>query len=80
MATLSVRIDDSLKERAFDVLNELDISPSELIRQALQYVAEKKKSPFKITVELEEDDSDIIEIAKQRLADPRPIKVNLNDL
>lgn len=79
MATLSVRIDDSLKERAFSVLDELNVTPSELIRQSLQYVAEKGKLPFKTTVELD-DDSDIIAIAKQRLADPRPVKVTLNDL
>lgn len=80
MATINIRIDDNLKMRAFSVLDELDISPSELIRQALQYVADKKKSPFKTTVELEDDDSDIIEIAKQRLANIQPVKVNLDDL
>lgn len=40
MASINVRIDDELKARAYRELEKLGVTPSELMRQALQYVAD----------------------------------------
>jgi len=37
MASINVRIDDDLKARAYRELERLGVTPSELMRQALQY-------------------------------------------
>lgn len=47
MASINIRIDDDLKARAYHELDELGVTPSELVRQALQYVAERGQLPFK---------------------------------
>lgn len=47
MASINVRIDDDLKARAYRELEKLGVTPSELMRQALQYVAERGQLPFK---------------------------------
>jgi RHH-type rel operon transcriptional repressor/antitoxin RelB len=47
MASINVRIDDDLKARAYHELEKLGVTPSELMRQALQYVAERGQLPFK---------------------------------
>ena len=39
MASINIRIDDDLKARAYLELEKLGVTPSELMRQALQYVA-----------------------------------------
>lgn len=41
MASINVRVDDDLKTRAYLELERLGVTPSELMRQALQYVAER---------------------------------------
>ncbi|RMV12838.1 Bifunctional antitoxin/transcriptional repressor RelB [Pseudomonas savastanoi] len=38
MASINVRIDDDLKARAYLELEKLGVTPSELLRQTLQYV------------------------------------------
>ncbi|MCJ8273557.1 MAG: type II toxin-antitoxin system RelB/DinJ family antitoxin [Psychrosphaera sp.] len=50
MATLNIRIDDKLKEQAYQVLEELGVSPSESIRQMLQYIATNKRLPIKVSI------------------------------
>ena len=40
MASINIRVDDELKARAYQELERLGVTPSELMRQALQYVAE----------------------------------------
>ena len=47
MASINIRIDDDLKTRAYRELEKLGVTPSELMRQALQYVAERGQLPFK---------------------------------
>jgi len=47
MASINIRIDDELKQRSFAELEKLGVTPSELLRQTLQYVAERGKLPFK---------------------------------
>ena len=43
MASINIRVDDDLKARAYKELDRLGVTPSELMRQALQYVAERGK-------------------------------------
>jgi RHH-type rel operon transcriptional repressor/antitoxin RelB len=44
-ASINVRIDDDLKALAYRELEKLGVSPSELMRQVLQYVAERWQLP-----------------------------------
>lgn len=79
MGTINLRIDDELKAASFAELEKLGVTPSDLLRQTLEYVALHKKLPFTKTY-LTGDDSDLLEIARERLANPEPIKVSLDDL
>nr|WP_314491037.1 type II toxin-antitoxin system RelB/DinJ family antitoxin [uncultured Pseudomonas sp.] len=79
MASINIRIDDELKARAYQELERLGVTPSELVRQALQYVAEQGKLPFR-SVLMTEEDQDFIAIVKERLASPQRVKVQLDDL
>lgn len=79
MASINVRIDDDLKARAYRELEKLGVTPSELMRQALQYVAERGQLPFK-PVLMTEDDEALIAMVRERLAAPQRVKVSLDDL
>jgi RHH-type rel operon transcriptional repressor/antitoxin RelB len=80
MGTINIRIDDELKQRSYAVLEQLGVTPSELLRQTLEYVAQQQKLPFK-PVLLTDEDQELIELAKARLANPLPgIKVTLDSL
>jgi len=79
MGTITIRVDDNLKDQAYKALKDMDITPSELLRQTLKYVAENNKLPFK-PVLLNDDDLDILTTARERLNDPKPVAVSLNDL
>lgn len=79
MASINIRIDDELKKHAFAQLERLGVTPSELLRQTLQYVAERGKLPFK-PVLLNDEDEALVALAAERLADPQRVKVSLDDL
>ncbi|PDO83618.1 type II toxin-antitoxin system RelB/DinJ family antitoxin [Kosakonia pseudosacchari] len=80
MATLNVRLDDKLKAEAWRVLEKLNITPTEAVRLLFQYVAENGRMPIK-TVTVSEDESALLEIVRERLANPQKgIKVNLDEL
>lgn len=79
MGTINLRIDDELKARSFASLEKLDITPSELLRQTLEYVAENGKLPFK-RVLMTDEDIELVAIAKERLKDPQALSVSLDDL
>ncbi len=80
MATLNVRLDDKLKEEAWKVLEKLDITPTEAVRLLFQYVAENGRMPIK-TVTVSEDEAALLEVVRERLANPQKgIKVRLDDL
>ena len=79
MASINVRVDDDLKARAYSELEKLGVTPSELMRQALQYVAERGQLPFK-PVLMTEDDEALLATVRKRLADPLRVKVSLDDL
>jgi RHH-type rel operon transcriptional repressor/antitoxin RelB len=79
MASINIRIDDELKVRAYHELEKLGVTPSELMRQALQYVAEGGQLPFRPVLMTEEDEA-LIATVRERLAAPQRVKVALDDL
>jgi len=80
MATLTIRLDDKLKNDAYAELEKLDVTPSEAIRLTFQYIIENKRLPVK-NITISDSEADLIEIVKRRLNNPQKgIKVNLDDL
>jgi RHH-type rel operon transcriptional repressor/antitoxin RelB len=79
MATINIRIDDDLKVRSYATLERLGVTPSELLRSTLQYVADEGRLPIK-TALLTEEDAELLETARKRLQSPEPVKVDLDNL
>ena len=80
MATMNIRIDAALKERAGEALDELGVTASEAVRLTLEYVAKNKRLSVQVAL-LADEDADIIELARQRLANPgKRIRVAFDDL
>ena len=79
MASINIRVDDDLKARAYKELERLGVTPFELMRQALQYVAERGKLPFR-PVLMTEEDEDLIATVQERLGSPQRVRVQLDDL
>ncbi|QXI28854.1 type II toxin-antitoxin system RelB/DinJ family antitoxin [Pseudomonas vanderleydeniana] len=79
MASINVRIDDDLKTRAYRELEKLGVTPSELMRQVLQYVVERGQLPFKPVLMTEEDET-LLATVRELLAAPQRVKVSMNDL
>jgi RHH-type rel operon transcriptional repressor/antitoxin RelB len=79
MASINIRVDDDLKARAYRELDRLGVTPSELMRQALQYVAERGQLPFRPVLLTEEDEA-LVSLVRERLATPLRVKVSLDDL
>lgn len=79
MATINIRIDDNLKAKSYAALEELGVSPSDVLRQTLEYVAQNNRLPFQ-SVLVDDQDRELLAIAKQRLSAPQCIKVSLDDL
>ena len=79
MTTINIRIDEGLKRESFETLQELGVTPSELLRMTLQYVVDTKQLPFKTHL-LTPEDEELIAIARERLKNPQRVKVSLDDL
>lgn len=79
MGTITIRVDDNLKIEAYQALQQLNITPSELLRQTLEYVAQNHKLPFKLVL-MDDEDLKLLEIARDRLKKPQPVAVKLDDL
>lgn len=80
MSTVNIRIDENLKKRSFSALEKLGVSPSEFLRQTLEYVAEHERLPFK-SVLVTESEEELLALVRERLDNPKPgIKVSLDDL
>ncbi|PJG58919.1 type II toxin-antitoxin system RelB/DinJ family antitoxin [Aeromonas cavernicola] len=80
MGTINLRIDDELKARSYAVLDKLGVTPSELLRQTLEYVATQEKLPFKTTL-VTEDEAALLALVRERLASPQKgIRVSLDEL
>lgn len=78
-ASINIRVDDDLKARAYRELEKLGVTPSELMRQALQYVADRGQLPFRTMLMTEEDEA-LMAVVRERLAAPQRVKVSLDDL
>ncbi|WP_285425318.1 type II toxin-antitoxin system RelB/DinJ family antitoxin [Pseudomonas sp. efr-133-TYG-103a] len=78
-ASINVRIGEDLKIRAYRELERLGVTPSELLRQALQYVAERGQLPFKPVLMTDEDEA-LLATVRERLADPQRLKISMDDL
>lgn len=65
MGTFNLRLDDTLKAKSFAQLEKLDITPSELLRQTLEYVVLHQELPFKKTY-LSNEDAQLLETAKRQ--------------
>ncbi len=80
MGTINIRVDDELKTRSYAALEKLGVTPSELLRQTLEYVATRGTLPFKPVLLTDEDEA-LISLVKERLASPQKgIEVSLDDL
>ncbi len=79
MGTITIRVSDELKTESYSAIQKLGITPSELLRQTLQYVADNQKLPFKSTL-LNSEDEELLKVARERLASPDPVDVDINTL
>ncbi|MBA5603211.1 type II toxin-antitoxin system RelB/DinJ family antitoxin [Pectobacterium aroidearum] len=79
MDNVTFRIDDDLKKRSYAALKKLGITPSEALRLTLEYIAENERLPFKQSL-LSDEDAELIEIVRERLRNPKPVSVTLDDL
>ena len=80
MGTINLRIDDDLKTRSYAVLEKLGVTPSDLLRQTLEYVATQERLPFRTAV-VTADEEALLALVRERLANPQQgIIVSLDDL
>jgi RHH-type rel operon transcriptional repressor/antitoxin RelB len=54
-------------------------TPSEALRLMLEYIADNERLPFKQTL-LSDEDAELVEIVKERLCNPKPVRVTLDEL
>ncbi|HHI2081563.1 TPA: type II toxin-antitoxin system RelB/DinJ family antitoxin [Escherichia coli] len=52
---------------------------SEALRLMLEYIADNERLPFKQTL-LSDEDAELVEIVKERLRKPKPVRVTLDEL
>ncbi len=57
----------------------MGITPSEALCLMLEYVADNERLPFRQTL-LSDEDADLVEIVRERLRDPKPVRVKLDEL
>lgn len=81
MATVNFRIDDNLKEKSYAVMHQLGVTPTDIFKNVLQYIAETGKLPVK-TVVVSDEDAELLALVKKRLNDPRDMfeEITLDDL
>lgn len=79
MGSINLRIDDELKARSYAALEKMGVTPSEALRLMLEYIADNERLPFKQTL-LSDEDAELVEIVKERLRKPKPIRVTLDEL
>ena len=49
------------------------------LRLMLEYIADNERLPFKQTL-LSDEDAELVEIVKERLCNPKPVRVTLDEL
>ncbi len=77
--TISFRIPSEVKQSVKPILEAQGISVSELCQTVFEYVAKTGQIPVKKEL-MSQEDRELIEIAKKRLAEPGSIAVRLEDL
>ena len=77
--SINLRIDDELKARSYAALEKMGVTPSEALRLMLEYIADNERLPFKQTL-LSDEDAELVEIVKERLCNPKPVRVTLDEL
>ena len=77
MGSINLRIDDELKARSYAALEKM--GPSEALRLMLEDIADNERLPFKQTL-LSDEDAELVEIVKERLRNPKPVRVTLDEL
>lgn len=58
---------------------KMGVTPSEALRLMLEYIADNERLPFKQTL-LSDEDAELVEIVKERLRNPKPVRVTLDEL
>ncbi|MHA6193527.1 type II toxin-antitoxin system RelB/DinJ family antitoxin [Pseudomonas wadenswilerensis] len=79
MASITLQINDDLNAQVSRQLERLGMTPSEYVYQVLRYVADHGELPFDL-VDPDITDDGLITTVRERLAAPRRVKVDLNDL
>ena len=79
MGSINLRIDDELKARSYAAREKMGVTPSEALRLMLEYIADNERLPFKQTL-LSDEDAELVEIVKERLRNPKPVRVTLDEL
>ena len=79
MGSISIRIDDDLKRRSFAALKKMGVTPSDALRLMLAYTADNERPPFKQT-SLSDEDAALVDIVKERLRNPEPVRITLDKL
>ncbi|WP_437891645.1 type II toxin-antitoxin system antitoxin RelB [Phytobacter sp. V91] len=79
MGSINLRIDDELKARAYAALEKMGVTPSEALRLMLEYIADNERLPFKQTL-LSDEDAELVEIVRERLRNPKPVRITLDEL
>lgn len=79
MGRINLRIDDELKASSYAAHEKMGITPSEALRLMLEFIADNERLPFKQTL-LSNEDAELVEIVKERLRNPKPVRVTLDEL
>lgn len=79
MGSITLRIDDELKARAYAALQKMGITPSEALRLMLEYIADNERLPFKQTL-LSDEDAALVENVKKRRRGAGSRRLTLDDL
>ncbi len=69
----------NLKRVSYAALEKMGVTPSEALRLMLEYIADNERLPFKQTL-LSDEDAELVEIVKERLRNPKPVRVTLDEL
>ncbi|HHL1828675.1 TPA: type II toxin-antitoxin system RelB/DinJ family antitoxin [Klebsiella pneumoniae] len=68
-----------LRSPAIPLFEKMGVTPSEALRLMLEYIADNERLPFKQTL-LSDEDAELVEIVKERLRKPKPVRVTLDEL
>lgn len=80
LSQVNIKINSNLKESAYATLKELGTNPSDFFRDLLEYVVREKKLPIK-KVTLSDEDEELLEIVRHRLANPgKRTRVTIDEL